>query len=341
MKRGEVLNKEYTFIDFCSGIGGGRQGLEKNGLKCLGYSEIDKDAIKTYQLFYGENEKNYGNVMNIQTSELPDFDVMIGGFPCQSYSIAGLRKGLDDENGQIILGLLKILKKKQPKYFILENVKGLVNINSGNSIRFITDELINANYNVTWKVLDSIDFGVPQMRERVYFVGVRKDIKTEFDWDIVETNKQKSILSRFLIGSNNRVLNHKLDNTFNKYLNNKYNKDKYDIDEILKDDYTVIDTRQSDLRIYKNKVPTLRAGRHGILYTKNGELKKLSSMEALLLQGFEKELSKKAEMRFTEGKLLKQAGNAMTVNVINVIAKTLLDKDKEYERFSQIRFTNR
>lgn len=334
------MGKEYTFIDFCSGIGGGRLGLEKNGLRCLGYSEIDKDAIETYKLFYGENEKNYGNVMNIQTDELPDFDIMIGGFPCQSYSIVGLRKGLEDENGQIILGLLKILKEKQPKYFILENVKGLVNINDGESIRFIIGELRKTNYNVTWKVLDSIDFGVPQMRERVYFIGIRKDIDIVYNWDAVESEKSKTTLSKFLIGKNNKVLNHKTDTTFNKYLNNKYNKGKYDIDEIIKNDYMVIDTRQSDLRIYKDKIPTLRAGRHGILYVKNRELKKLSSMEALLLQGFKKALAEKAESTFTEGKLLKQAGNAMTVNVIDALVKSLLDEDIEYEKFSQIRFTN-
>lgn len=318
------MEHTHTFIDFCAGIGGGRLGAQKAGMKCLSYLEIDDDPIKTYKLFYGDKEKNYGNIMNINIEEIPKFDVMIGGFPCQSYSIAGLRAGLKDTNGEVILGLLKILKKKQPKYFILENVKGLVNINKGESIKFITEQLINANYSVSWKVLNSIDFGVAQMRERVYFVGIRKDIKKKFNWNKVMSYKKQSNITDFLINDKSRVLDHRMDKTFNKYLNNKYNKGKYNIEEILEDDFTVIDTRQSDLRIYKGRTPTLRAGRHGILYTKNGQLKKLSGIEALVLQGFPLELAQKAQKTLPENKILKQAGNAMTVNVIKAIADVLI-----------------
>ena len=112
--------------------------------------------------------------------------------------------------------------------------------------------------------------------------------------------------------------------TFERYLKNKYNQGKHVIDEILKEDYVVLDTRQSDLRIYHQKVPTLRRGRHGILYTKNGQLRKLSGYEAFLLQGFSPELAEKASTEQSNGKLLAQAGNAMTINVIQAISKELL-----------------
>ena len=116
------------------------------------------------------------------------------------------------------------------------------------------------------------------------------------------------------------------DKTFQRYLNNKYNNGKYDIEKILEKDYLILDTRQSDLRIYKDKVPTLRTGRHGILYVKNKNFYKLSGYEGLLLQGFPKELADKSKKeKINSNKLLSQAGNAMTVSVIDAICKSLLE----------------
>ena len=171
-----IQTKNLRFIDFCAGIGAGRLGLENNNLLCIGFSEIDRLAEKTYRKFFGEKEINYGDLMKINTQELPDFDMMIAGFPCQSFSVIGQRKGMQDERGQIIYGLIKIMLDKNLKYFILENVKGLTNHDDGNSLKVILKELDKAGYRVFYQVLNSIDYGVPQMRERVYFVGIRKDL---------------------------------------------------------------------------------------------------------------------------------------------------------------------
>ncbi len=313
------------FIDFCAGIGGGRLGLEAFGLECVAYSEIDEVAINTYKLFFGNKEVNYGDLMVINPNDLPDFDIMIAGFPCQSFSIVGQRKGLEDLRGQVIYGLVKIMRAKNIKYFILENVKGLVNHNKGQTINIILEELDAAGYQVEWKVLDSQFYGVPQMRERVYFVGIRKDLvdnKNRFTFPDGQSTLPD--LKDYLIDTENKILDPYTDATFQKYLNNKYNKGKFNIEEILKEDYLVLDTRQSDLRLYRSKLPTLRAGRHGILYVKDGKLKKLSGYEALLLQGFPKELADKTRGQVVEGKLLSQAGNAMTVSVIKAIGLQLL-----------------
>ena len=179
------MPNNLTFIDFCSGIGAGRLGLQNLGLNCLAFSEIDKNAEETYRKFFGAEEQNFGDLMKINTKELPNFDMMIAGFPCQSFSINGQRKGMKDERGQIIYGLIKIMKDKNLKYFILENVKGLVNHEGGESLRIILDELDKAGYKVFYKVLNSLNYGVPQMRERIYFVGVRKNLvkkNKEFFW---------------------------------------------------------------------------------------------------------------------------------------------------------------
>jgi len=321
--------KDIKFMDFCAGIGGGRIGLENLGMQCLGFSEIDKDAEITYKHFFGKDEKNYGDLMKINPDDLPNFDFMVGGFPCQTFSIIGTRCGLKDkERGQVIYGLVKILQAKNVKYFILENVKGLINHDKGNTLKTVLELLDNAGYKVYHKLLNSLNFGVPQMRERIYFVGIRKDLVTnDFNYDFpTEYTGNTKYLEDCLIDDEKLTFDERLSSykTFLKYLNNKYNKDKYKMNDLLSKDYRVIDTRQSDLRIYDKKTPTLRRGRHGILYVKNNKFKKLSGYEALLLQGFPKKYADEVKGKISNSKLLQQSGNAMTINVIEEISRNLM-----------------
>jgi len=321
--------KNIKFMDFCAGIGGGRIGLENLGMSCLGFSEIDKDAEITYKHFFGKDEENYGDLMKINPDDLPDFDFMVGGFPCQTFSILGKRCGLEDEErGQVIYGLVKILKAKNVKYFILENVKGLINHDKGNTLKTVLELLDNAGYKVYHENLNSINFGVPQMRERIYFVGIQKDLiddNFKYEFPKVYSGDNKD-LQDCLIDDEELIFDDRLSSyqTFLKYLDNKYNKDKYNINDLLSKEYTVIDTRQSDLRIYHEKTPTLRRGRHGILYVKNGKFKKLSGYEALLLQNFPKQYANKVKGKISNSKLLQQSGNAMTSTVIEEISKKLM-----------------
>jgi DNA (cytosine-5)-methyltransferase 1 len=329
MKSVEKLKKKHKFkkdknnlkfMDFCSGIGAGRLGLQNLGMECVGFSEIDKKAEKTYRLFFGSEEANYGDLTKIDPKKLPNFDVMIAGFPCQTFSIVGQRKGMTDERGQIIYSLIKILKSKRIKYFILENVKGLTNHDGGNSLRVILKELDDAGYKVKNKVLNSIDYGVPQHRERIYFVGIRKDIVVD-DFDFPKPKETPAIKNYLVDNDNQYIFNEgqKTFSTFKKYLSNKYNKGLYELEKLLKNDFEVIDTRQSDLRIYRDRTPTLRTGRHGIFYNKKGMLRKLSGYESLLLQGFPKYYAKKTKGVIQENHILSQAGNAMTVSTIEAI----------------------
>lgn len=320
-------NGKMKFIDFCAGIGGGRLGLENLGLHCIGFSEINKDTEKTYREFFGHEEKNYGDLMKINPTELPDFDLMIAGFPCQSFSVIGQRKGMDDHRGQIIFNLINIMKHKNLKYFILENVKGLENHEGGKTLKIILEELDKGGYKVYHRVLNSLHYGVPQMRERIYFVGIRKDlVKTDkcFEWPkpIKSPNVKECLLDNGELEFDEKKRAYE---TFLKFLDNKYNKGLFKIEDLLKEEYLVLDTRQSDLRLYKNKVPTLRTGRHGILYVRNKKFRKLSGFESLLLQGFPKNLANKTKGKIADVYLLSQAGNAMTVNVIEAISKNLLN----------------
>lgn len=327
------MEKKLKFFDFCSGIGGGRIGMEEVGFECVGHSEIDLNTAKTYEKFFNDS-RNYGDLTKIDLKELPEFDIMIAGFPCQTFSIAGKREGFEDNRGLIIYSLIKIMKTKNVKYFLLENVKGLLNHDKGKTLRIIKNELEKAGYNLYTKVLNSINFGVPQMRERIYLVGFRKDLDNyTFEFPIEENIIYN--LENYIDTKNVSELD-KNNETFNKYLKNKYNKEKnYKIEDILTWENSIIDYRQSDLRRYNGYFPTLRTGRHGLLYIKNRKIVRLNGYEALLLQGFPKEIAEivKKDKFFVNNTVLSQAGNAMTVNVIKKIAEKMKQAIKSKERF--------
>ncbi len=321
-----------TFFDFCAGIGGGRWGLQNLGLRCVGFSETDRNAEQTYRCFFGNNEINYGDLMKIKPWDLPDFDLMVAGFPCQAFSALGQRRGLSDRRGQIIFGLLNIIKTKNVKYFILENVKGLINHHQGQTLQTIIKLLNSAGYHVAVKLMDSSHYGLPHKRERIYFTGVQKKLGNGNDFQNYFYHNPLKIkmnsLKKYLVEKSNIVFENKHEKTYQnflKYLNNKYNRGCVSVNELLREEYLIIDTRQSDLRLYKGKIPTLRAGRHGIFYIKNGKFRKLSGYESLLLQGFDKKLAKKTRGVIPENRILSQAGNAMSVNVVYTCGRSLIN----------------
>lgn len=157
-----------------SGIGGFEYGIQQskqgNKFKCIGYSEIDKYAIKIYKKHY-PNHINYGDATQINTKKLPDFEFLVGGFPCQAFSIAGKRKGFDDTRGTLFFEIARILRDKKPRYFLLENVKGLLSHDKGKTFQTILEILNELRYDVSWNIYNSKDYGVPQNRERIFIKG--------------------------------------------------------------------------------------------------------------------------------------------------------------------------
>jgi DNA (cytosine-5)-methyltransferase 1 len=163
------------YFSMFSGIGGFELGIQQAAqelgiqVECVGYSEIDNHAIATYEEHF--NHDNYGSATTIDAGSLPDFDLLVGGFPCQSFSIAGSRKGFDEARGTLFFDVARIIAAKQPRNFILENVKGLLSHDGGRTIRVIIRTLTELGYCVEWQVLNSKNHGVPQHRERIYIVG--------------------------------------------------------------------------------------------------------------------------------------------------------------------------
>lgn len=167
------MTKLKVFSTF-TGIGGFELGLiealGEGNLEFVGYSEIDKYAIQVYN-YHFPNHTNYGNIKTIESDKIPDFDLLVGGFPCQSHSISGLRGGFEDPRGELFFDLLRILRDKRPRYFIFENVKGLLSSESGKAMQTILQEISKSGYDIQWSVHNSRDYGVAQNRERLYIIG--------------------------------------------------------------------------------------------------------------------------------------------------------------------------
>ena len=163
------------FLDVFSGIGGFRMGLENSGHACIGHIERDTHALKSYKAIYDIKKDEYEGKDITEIEDFTElkgkFELLTGGFPCQSFSIAGHRKGFDDIRGTMFFHLAKILEQTKPPFFLFENVKGLLSHDGGSTFGVILSTLDGLGYNTQWQLLNSKDFGVPQNRERVYITG--------------------------------------------------------------------------------------------------------------------------------------------------------------------------
>ena len=186
----------FKFIDLFAGIGGIRRPFQKLGGTCVFSSEIDKFAKKTYEANWGETPS--GDITQINEKDIPDFDILLAGFPCQTFSIAGKREGFADTRGTLFFDVARIIKEKEPQAFLLENVKGLLSHDKGKTFKTILSVLEDdLNYKVYHKVLNAKDFGVPQNRERIIFVGFKdKSIKFEFPKPFNNSTKVGDILEK-------------------------------------------------------------------------------------------------------------------------------------------------
>lgn len=174
------MEEKFTFIDLFAGIGGFRLALERIGGKCVFSSEIDEHACKMYEANFGENP--YCDITKLDPKDLPDFDILCGGFPCQSFSICGKQKGfIDSTRGTLFFDIVRILKEKKPKAFILENVKNLNTHDKGRTLSVMMDTLNKLGYTVNYKVLNARNFNVPQNRDRIILIGNTKGVHFDFD----------------------------------------------------------------------------------------------------------------------------------------------------------------
>lgn len=184
------MNKNLKFIDLFAGIGGIRLGYERAGCKCVFSSEIDKHACEMYVANYGDNP--YCDITKLNTDDVPNFDILCAGFPCQAFSICGKQKGFYDETrGTLFFDICRLLEAKKPSAFMLENVFNLEKHDKGRTLSVMLDALNSLGYSVSYKILNARDFGVPQNRERIIIVGNRKG--KFFDFEKLKTNRISSM----------------------------------------------------------------------------------------------------------------------------------------------------
>lgn len=192
-------NADFKFIDLFAGIGGIRIPFQELGGKCVFSSEWDKFAQKTYRVNFGEMPQ--GDITQIESNSIPDFDVLLGGFPCQPFSSAGLKKGFADTRGTLFFEIERIMRDKRPKVFLLENVKQLRSHDRGRTLKVILNHIESLDYYVKYEILRAGDFGVPQNRERTYIVGFDKhyyDLPEDYDFQFPTPTFEKTRIGNIL-----------------------------------------------------------------------------------------------------------------------------------------------
>lgn len=318
--------KKLRCASFFAGVGGIDLGFEQSGgFETVYANEFDKYPSKTFELNFPEIKVDIRDIQEVKSEEIPEFDVMLAGFPCQAFSIAGYRKGFKDEKGrgELFFELARIIESKHPRICFFENVKNLVGHDNGNTFRVICDQLDDLGYKYTYQVLNAMYYGnVAQNRERIYIVAFRdEEDYNKFQWpDSIPLKKSV----RDIIDFSSEV-DEKYYYTEGKYKGDIYKKliDAMKTDE--KEDPAIYQWRRKYVR--KNKsgvVPTLTAnqgeGGHNVclIHTDDNRIRKMTPRECFNTQGFPEDFKLPSDM--SESRLYKQAGNSVCVSVIARIA---------------------
>ena len=285
------------FLDLFAGIGGFRLGMEAAGHECIGFCEIDKFARKSYKAIHDTR----GEIELHDITSAPDeliqsighVDVICGGFPCQAFSIAGNRRGFEDTRGTLFFEIARFVSILRPRIIFLENVKGLLSHDKGRTFETNLKTLDELGYDVEWQVLNSKDFGVPQNRERVFIIGRLRGTSGRKVFPIAKKH------------TNNRIM--QLGNIMNT---------------------SNFGGNPQCGRIYSIKglspcLNTMQGGGREPKILIDGKLRKLTPKECWRLQGFPDWAFERAAKVNSNSQLYKQAGNSVTVNVIEAIAKEL------------------
>ncbi len=311
----KIENADFTFIDLFAGIGGTRLGFEEAGGECVFTSEWDQDCQKTYQANFGEIP--HGDITKIDEKEIPNYDVLVAGFPCQPFSSIGKRQGfMHATQGTLFYDILRILKYKQsngqPSAFLLENVPGLVTHDRGDTFKTILKSLDEIGYKVFYKVFNAADFGVPQQRKRIYIVGLRKDLFGGVEFDFPEPTGKKAYINDYL----------------------ETNVKGYSISEHLQQTYLFKKDDGRPMIIDKNskiQVKTLVSTYHKIqrltgTFVRDGEtgLRLLTVSECKAIMGFPQDFI----IPVSRTQMYRQMGNSVAIPAVAAVAKQIAKKLK-------------
>ncbi len=342
-----MKKEKYKGIDLFCGIGGFRLAMENSNIQCVFSSDIDKFAQETYNANF--NEIPTGNIKEVNAQDIPPFDILTAGFPCQPFSYAGEKAGFQDETrGTLFFDICRILDYHKPAMVFLENVKGLVSHNNGETLNTVISSLEKLGYYPHWAVLSSLDFGLPQKRERWYCVAFRDNIPFEFPEplgghptlrDIIDINDQSPELTlpKFELDRIDYHFAHCHEVERVQHDNSKYapntKKGKYGIFSFQKPDgslrFHVGDHAKTQIQeafyaCLDTYAPTIIANRTPKLWDLR---RRLSVLEAKRLQGFPDNF----KMPVSDCQALKQLGNSVSVPIIKLIMNNMIEA---YEKFN-------
>jgi len=318
--------KKYKLASLFAGIGGIDLGFEQAGFAPVWANEIDTFCELTYRDNHPKTTLAVGDIKDIHATDIPDIDILAGGFPCQPFSVAGKRKGFDDDRGGLffqIIRLIEELKKydRLPKVIFLENVKNLYKHNNGNTYTHMKEELKLNGYHVVEKILNTCEYGnIPQNRERLFIIGFLDErVKDRFEWP------KKIPLTNTL----EKIIDWSGETISEKYFY-KENLKCFDLlNNNMKNTHSIYQFRRVYVRENKSNVcPTLTAnmgtGGHNVplIRDDNNRIRKLTPKECLMLQGFPINFIIPAKL--ADSRVYKQAGNSVSVNVIKRIAINIL-----------------
>jgi DNA (cytosine-5)-methyltransferase 1 len=307
-----MLRKSYKTIDLFAGIGGIRLGFEKYGCENVFTSEWDKTAQKVYEDNFGEVP--FGDINDVDPKDIPNHDILLAGFPCQPFSIAGKQLGFADTRGTLFFNIEEILRVKKPSAFLLENVKRLTTHDNGQTFKIILEKLNQLGYTVHHKVFNSLEFGVPQKRERIYIVGFKEEIKFNFPKSL---GYYKPLA---------QYLDDECEVPKSFYVTESLRDKRY---AAVKGIPVVPSIWHENIGGNISALPyscALRAGGSYNYLLVNGE-RRLTGREMIRLQGFPE--SYKINVPYTQ--VRKLAGNSVTVPVIEAIAAQMIKSLNEKE----------
>lgn len=313
----------FRFIDLFSGIGGFRIGLERLGGRCVFSSEIDKHAAATYERNFGD--KPAGDIRKIDAEDVPDHDLLCGGFPCQPFSVSGKQLGFEDARGTLFFEVMRLVSAKRPKVVFLENVANYVRHHDGKTLQRTVGMLEEAGYATKWSVLNASDFGVPQARKRLYIVGIRRDV-SRGEFSFPEASGRRVRLKELLLGSKAaeamRIERDDIKIT------------KTDISEVVERrpnkpiQVGYINKGGQGERIYSIEGHAITLSAHGGgaaaktgAYLVDGEVRKLHPEECRRLMGFPE--GYRVDPRVHQA--YKQFGNAVVADVIEAVGRKFVD----------------
>ncbi|MTH18305.1 DNA (cytosine-5-)-methyltransferase [Flavobacterium sp. LC2016-01] len=313
------MSNKFTVGSLYAGIGGICLGFKKSGFDLLWANEYDKNACITYKENFKHNLIE-GDVLQLNLDGIPKIDVLTAGFPCQPFSVAGYRKGFDDNRGNHFFRILDFVDTMRPKVVFLENVKNLVNHDHGNTMKVIEKSLRDRKYSFQYKVLNTKDYGnIPHNRERIFIVAF-DTLEIENPEAVFEFPKEDKLTKTI----KDLVINEKVEDDF------YYKEDRYMFDMLQKEmtsDKTVYQFRRQYVRENKSNVcPTLTAnmgtGGHNVPLIKTDfGFRKLTPRECLRFQGFPDEFR---IPKIANSHLYKQAGNSVSVPVIEAVSKNIM-----------------